>query len=75
MAFQGLKSSDWRIEPGDCVPTGQREGLARSRRVVDQQTDREVERARGAYEEQLRLYARAVREATGEGSDGMLLVL
>ncbi len=43
--------------------------------ALDFKTDREVERAREAYEEQVRLYARAVSEATGEGSDGMLVVL
>ncbi len=55
--------------------TWQRGGLALSRRAPDRQTDREVERAGEADEEQVRLYARAVSEAIGERSDGMLFVL
>jgi len=41
--------------------------------VVDFKTDRELEGSRGIYEDQVRLYARAVTAATGESACAVLL--
>ena len=43
--------------------------------IVDFKTDRELANRREEYETQVRLYARAVREATGEGTKAVLLVV
>jgi ATP-dependent helicase/nuclease subunit A len=43
--------------------------------VVDFKTDAELGVRRAIYEEQLRLYVRAVEAATREGAHGVLLVV
>ena len=43
--------------------------------VVDFKTDQELTDAKAAYEAQVRLYARAVSEATGLPSEGALLLV
>jgi len=43
--------------------------------VVDFKTDHELEESKAAYEAQVRLYARAVSEATGMGAEGALLLV
>jgi ATP-dependent exoDNAse (exonuclease V) beta subunit len=43
--------------------------------VVDFKTDREIETGQSVYEEQIRIYARAISAATGEPAHGILLVI
>jgi ATP-dependent exoDNAse (exonuclease V) beta subunit len=51
------------------------EGGIRAWTVVDFKTDRELAGRRSEYEAQLRLYAEAIREATGEPARGVLLAV
>ena len=43
--------------------------------IVDFKTDQELTDAKAAYEAQVRLYARAVSEATGLPAEGALLLV